>query len=158
MKTLIAVITSIVLALGLFQWNAKCRSAQYVAAARVAEGLALATSIKHEVAYFYVENGRFPSSNKELGLPGPEQFVGQSLTRLAISAGGVIAITFNELSGVKGGVIRLLPDTSNLAMGLQWRCETPNYKDIGKWAPQCKYTPQSASGEQADRQTWPAFR
>lgn len=143
MKILIAVIISVVLALGLFQWYVKFGSTQYVEAdveaAYLAEGLALATSVKHQIAYFYAENGRFPSSNKELGLPGPEQFLGQSLTKLAISDGGVIAITFNELSGVKGGIIRLLPDAGNPAI-LQWRCETPSYKNIGKWAPQCKYT------------------
>lgn len=163
MKILTAVIISVVVTLGILKWYSDYRSAQYVAAAYIAEGLALATNIKHEIAYFYAENGRFPSSNEELGLPAPEQFVGQSLSRLAVSDGGVIAITFNHLSGIKDGVIRLLPDGSNPAMGLQWRCETPSYKNIGEWAPQCKYTPESASGQQAGRksdsaiQMMPAF-
>ncbi len=116
-------------------------SKRFKASAYTSEGLAAAANAKTRVVEFYFETGKFPSSNEEAGLPPAEQFVGHSLTSLAVSEGGVITVTMNELSGVKDGAIRLLPDDSNQAMGVQWRCETPSYKDIGGWAPQCKYVP-----------------
>lgn len=116
-------------------------SKRFKASAYVSEGLAAAANVKIQLAAYYSETGKFPSSNEEAGLPAADHFVGQSLTSLAVSEGGVITLTMNELSGVKDGSIRLLPDDSNPAMGMQWRCETPSYKDIGGWAPQCRYVP-----------------
>jgi hypothetical protein len=141
MKRFLTVLVALVLALGVFEWYNNYRTKKFVAAAHVAEGLALAVSIKNQIAYFYSETGKLPSSNQEIGLPEAEQFVGQSLTSLAVSDGGAITLTFNELSGVKDGIIRLVPDASNPAMVVQWQCVTPNYKNIGGWAPQCKYVP-----------------
>lgn len=137
MKKFFIVVIALVVALGLFEWYKK----RFIVAAYVSEGLALAVSVKNQVANFYGEYGKFPASNKELDLPKPEQFAVQSITSLAISNGGVITITFNELSGIEGGTIRLLPDSSNPAASVRWRCETPSYKNIGDWAPQCKYVP-----------------
>lgn len=116
-------------------------SRRFKASAYISEGLAAAANVKTRVVEFYFETGKFPSSNEELGLPEAERFAGQSLTSLAISEGGVITVAMNELSGVRNGIIRLLPDDNNPAMGVQWRCETPSYRDIGGWAPQCRYAP-----------------
>lgn len=137
MKKILTVVIVLVVAMGIFEWYKK----RFVAAAYVSEGLALAVTIKNQVAMFYDEYGRFPSSNQELDLPGPEQFAAQSIASLAISNGGAITVTFNELSGTDGGTIQMVPDTTNPAVGVRWRCETPSYKNISDWAPQCKFVP-----------------
>lgn len=105
------------------------------------EGLQVSANVKQQLAEFYQNRGEFPSSNKELGLSEPGRFVGQSLMSLDVSEGGVITLRYDKKSGVENGIIRLTPDVSNPAMGIQWRCVTPSYQNVGAFMPQCKYVP-----------------
>lgn len=141
MKNVLTIVVAVAVVLGGLEWYRVHQTGKLVAAAHVAQGLALAGSVKNHVAAFLAEQGRFPSSNDELGLPEAERFAGQALTRLAVSEGGIITVTFNKLSGVAGGTIRLLPDEDRTAVGMRWRCETPSYRDIATLAPQCSYVP-----------------
>lgn len=141
MKNVLTIVAAVAAVLGGFEWYRVHQAEELVAAAHVAQGLALAGGIKNHVAAFQAEQGRFPSSNDELGLPEPERFASQALTRLAVSEGGIITVTFNKLSGVADGTVRLLPDDDGTAMAMRWRCESPSYRDIATFAPHCGYVP-----------------
>ena len=135
LKTFIIVVLAVSFVLVCYEWYNKGRNAKYIAAARVINGLVASTAVKSQVSEFYIETGKFPSSNNELHLPDSIQFANQSLIGLSVSAGGVITLTFDIESGVKNGTIQLVPDVSNQITGIKWQCITNSYPDIE----QCKY-------------------
>lgn len=117
-----------------YEWQQQQRAKQ---AAFVAEGLALGSQLKVQVAEYFYERGEFPAANADLQLPAPEAIHGQSLKSLTIAEGGVIRLQYDEKSGRNGGEVLLWPDTSLGSLGLQWHCEAPSYRHLRKWLPQC---------------------
>lgn len=96
---------------------------------------------KVAVAEAIMTNGAAPDSNSAAGLPVPADLHGQSLKETYVRAGGRVDMVFDAQSGVEGGVVSLIPDL-DLAMrtGLvNWRCETPDYPEIQKYLPTCRY-------------------
>ena len=88
---------------------------------------------------YYSNTGNWPASNEVCGLPAPEAFRGKSLTRLDVS-GLTVTLTFDANSGVNGGqVIYTGQTTPQLVMGIQWKCVSPSYPDIGTAIPDCTY-------------------
>lgn len=112
---------------------------KYLRAAYISAGLSFASGIKHQVIFYYEDQGRWPSSNEHIGLPPADQFRNESISGLAISEGGIITIKFTEKSGVKDGLIILTPDTGKPHMGITWVCTTPSFKDIATLIPPCKF-------------------
>jgi hypothetical protein len=105
-----------------------------------------AGSIKTAIAEFYLTNGRLPASNRELQLPEPPEYRGKSLKSATVTADGGVELVFDATSGMDGGRIRLVPDLAHAnAMGLQWRCESPDFAQIKRIVPACEYTPGVAS-------------
>lgn len=141
MKNFFMFVLAVALVLGGFEWYRVRQVEKLIPAAHIAQGLALAAGVKNHVAAYYGEQGRLPSSNEELDLPAPGRFAAQALTGLAVSEGGVITLTFNALAGVNHGRIQLIPDTNDPVLGLNWRCVSPSFRDIGVWAPRCRYEP-----------------
>jgi Pilin (bacterial filament) len=88
---------------------------------------------------YYSNTGKWPASNEACGLPEPEAFRGKSLTRLDVS-GLTVTLTFDAKSGVDGGkVIYTGQSTPQLVMGIQWKCVSPSFPDIGAALPDCTY-------------------
>jgi Skp family chaperone for outer membrane proteins len=114
---------------------------RYLRASYLSEGLMAAASGKTAIAEYYLTNGQLPRSNREVGIPEPEQFKGRSLRRLEVSARGILTLSYDETSGVADGTIQMIPDVGNSAMGIQWRCITPSYPEIAVSIPQCEYRP-----------------
>jgi len=93
------------------------------------------------VSEFYVSNGKMPKGNADAGLLPPAEYRGQTLRSATVLADGGIDLEFDANSGVDGGHVRLVADTSHAnAMGLQWHCETDDYPDIGRVIPTCRYS------------------
>lgn len=139
MKNFIITVIAVALTLGGYEWYKNRESEQYIGVAYISQGLSLASSVRVQVAMHYQQTGKLPSSNAEIDLPPPEQFVSESISQMEITEGGVITIKYNEKSGVKDGLLYLTPDISKPHMGILWTCTTPSFKDIAAWAPQCKY-------------------
>lgn len=118
--------------------DAAAQKQRYLTASYRAEGLQVVGAAKTAVAEYLANTGRFPSSNKQIGLAAPDQFKGQSLRRMSISEGGVITLTYDAKSGVDGGIIRIIPDNADPSL-LKWRCISPNFRDIALTIPQCSY-------------------
>jgi len=111
---------------------------------------AAAGSMKTAIAEYYMTNGKMPASNADMGLPAADQYRGKSLKSATVTADGGIEFTFDAASGVDGGHVRLIPDISRAgAMGVQWRCETPDYPLIKRALSVCEYKPVEAAGTQA---------
>lgn len=119
--------------------RASAERERYLAAALLAEGFVVASNAKTAVAEYYMNYGKLPASNRDIGLPAADRFRGQSLRSMAIAAGGRITLTYDAKSGVDGGTIELVPDTSNPAMGIRWRCVTSSYEHITVTIPQCEF-------------------
>lgn len=109
---------------------------------RIREDLQAIAGMRVAMVEFYQTNGRMPDSQAEAGLPPAEQYRGKSLKSAALLPGGVIELVFDAGSGVDGGRIRFVADTSHAeAMGIQWRCETSDYAHIQRVSPACAYKP-----------------
>lgn len=113
--------------------------AHYTAAAYLAEGLTAAANTKPMIVEFYMQNGGWPDSNEDIGLPGPEAFTGRALKSVAVSGGGVVTLTYNEKTGVNGGTIQLVPELDEATGQVKWRCESTSYSEITVTIPQCLY-------------------
>jgi len=97
----------------------------YTVRARVSEGLNLASSGKTQVSVTRLSIGSFPATSLQAAMA--TTIVSTYVTGLAVSAGGVITITYNtasdrlpELGG--GNTIRLTPTLSTNTV--QWDCST----------------------------------
>jgi hypothetical protein len=98
------------------------------------------SGMKVAIAENYENTGKLAAGNSEVGLPEPEEIRGQSLRSATVGPNGVIELVFDAKSGKDGGRIRLIPDPSDAeAMGVRWRCETPDYPQIKRALPTCDY-------------------
>jgi hypothetical protein len=105
------------------------------------EDFAKATGgMKVAVAEYYMTMGKLPSSNAQAGLPAPTDYRGRTLRSATIGPTGAIVLVFDANSGKDGGRIRLIPDLAHAnAMGVQWRCESPDYEYIRRILPTCDF-------------------
>lgn len=117
---------------------------------RIREDLQAIAGMRVAIVEFYQTNGRMPDSQAETGLPPAEQYRGKSLKSATLLPGGVIELVFDASSGIDGGHIRFIADTSHVeAMGIQWRCETSDYAHIQRVSPACAYTPPATQNVSA---------
>jgi len=101
-----------------------------------------AQGMRTAIAEHYMNTGKMPADNASAGLPEPDQYRGRALMTASVQPDGSIELVFDANSGKDGGRIRMIPDVANVnAMGLQWRCETPDYALIKRILPLCDYTP-----------------
>jgi len=122
-------------------WGYKQQSTQgIVDTVFIAEGFQTGVMLKQATAAFYYQHGKLPSANEEVGLGSPEVYANNALQRAEITPNGVVKLTYDGLTGVDDGVVRLIPTV--VPGMLKWRCETADYPNIGKYMPQCKYLPE----------------
>jgi hypothetical protein len=89
---------------------------------------------------YYQERGKLPTRNQDAGLPAPDDYRGKTLRSAGIQPDGTIVFVFDAKSGVDGGRVRMVPDTSHVAaMSVQWRCESADYAQIQRVIPSCDY-------------------
>lgn len=137
-KIFLTVVFAVTLTLFGYEWFNKNRTQKYISAAHISEGIAASSSVKLHITEYYQMNGSFPSSNQEIDLPPSEKFTGQSLIRLQVSDGGIITLNYDEKSGVKNGIIKLIPSIDSVT-GIKWKCITPSFKNISLSIPTCEY-------------------
>jgi hypothetical protein len=102
-----------------------------------------APAAKISISEYFISNGRWPAGNREAGLPEPDSYRGESLRGLNVS-GSRIVLTFDARSGIDGGTIILTgAPTPNLAMGIDWRCTSPNLPQIAAIFPACSFGEES---------------
>jgi len=109
------------------------RKEQYMAAASLSQGFALAGTAKTFVGAAYSDSGKWPSSNEEARLPAPNTYASDLVNDLTVSGGGVITVHFKA-----GGTLKLIPDGGTADTGLRWRCATTKFQGLAALVPQCK--------------------
>jgi len=110
------------------------------------EDLHVVAGMRVAIAEYYASMGKMPAAHAEIGLPAPEQYRGKSLKSASLLPDGRIELMFDAQSGVDGGRVLFLPDTTHAeAMGIQWNCETPDYPLIKRALPTCDYKPADAA-------------
>ena len=68
----------------------------YTKRSHVSEGMALASGAKSSVTEFYSSMGRFPTTNDSAGLAAATAIKGNAVTQVAVGAGGLITVTYND--------------------------------------------------------------
>lgn len=112
------------------------------ASLRIREDLQAVAGMRVAIVEYYLTNGRMPAQQADAGLPAPERYRGRTLTSATMTADGSIDLMFDAASGVDGGRIRFVADTTRAeAMGVRWRCETADYPQIKRVSPLCEYKP-----------------
>ena len=97
-------------------------------------------TVRIAVPEFYMNTAKWPESNAAAGLPEPEAFRGKSLERLDVD-GLTVTLTFDSTSGIYGGTVVFTgAATPQMVMGINWKCESPSYRDIAVAIPDCVYS------------------
>jgi hypothetical protein len=121
----------------------------------IRDDLALVAGMRTAIAEAYMSTGRMPANAAEAGLSRPEQYRGRTLKSAMLHADGRIELVFDAQSGVDGGRVWFVPDTTHAnASGIQWRCETSDYPLIARAVPTCEYK-QAAIAVDAVARTTP---
>lgn len=94
----------------------------YTIRAQVSEGINLASGAKAAIAEYFMDSGALPSSNGAAGLEASGNILGNYVTGVAVSAGGVVTVTYGGQanSQINGLNLTLSPTTN--AGSVQWNC------------------------------------
>lgn len=110
------------------------------------EDLIAVSGMRTAIAEYFMANGKMPASQIDAGLPAPESYRGKSLKSATVLPDGSVELAFDAASGVDGGRVRFVIDTSHVdAMGIQWRCVTSDYPLIKRVTPACEYVAPSTT-------------
>jgi len=112
---------------------------------QISEGLNKLGPYKVSVSLFYNENGKFPSSNGQLNIPGAEKFRDEIIDSLKIEGEGIIAVNYANFPDVANAWIHLVPDVT-ATHSIHWRCVS-NIPDIEKTVPDCNFYRVSPESE-----------
>ena len=94
----------------------------YVIRSQVAEGLQLVSSAEVAASEYYQNNSSFATSNTQAGLAAAGSIRGKYVSQVAISAGGVIQVTFgNDANAAISGTVLSFTPTSHSG-SISWEC------------------------------------
>lgn len=104
----------------------------YVARARVSEGLVVASGVKAGVVEFYASKGTWPTSIRQLGYINGD-FKGNALDAINVNDGGVITVFFNNLGSnqYQKGHTALVLVPKDEGGSISWKCRQIKPGDIG---------------------------
>lgn len=127
----------VVIPLGIMKFNTDTKDG-FKELAHITQGMAFASALKSNVTGYYAEYGVMPPDNESIGAPTPDKFADASIKSITVN-NGVISVKYSSLSGVDNGVIEFTPSIAHNDYFATWKCTTPSYPDITKYAPQCQY-------------------
>lgn len=101
----------------------------YTKKAHVSEGITLGASAKSAVTEYYTSQAALPATNTAAGLPATATDInGNAVKSVAISAGGVITVTFNA-KVTDDATLVFVPDVTTNAGSITWTCDTGSVDD-----------------------------
>ena len=96
----------------------------YTIRSQVTEGLNLAAGSKVAVAEFFQNNGAFPTTNAQAGVPTNTDINGNYVNDVAVGAAGAITVTFRNAApahaDIRGLTVTLVP--SSTGGSVTWDC------------------------------------
>jgi len=106
----------------------------YSVRSQVAHGVNLAAGAKVAVAESYQESGAYPTTNAAAGLEAAASIEGKYVSGVAVTAAGVIQVTYgNEVNNKIFNAVLSFTPTDN-AGSLEWAC-AGDATLIEKWLP-----------------------
>ncbi len=112
----------------------------YMRATQFMQGLTMVGPVKAMVAEFYLANGRFPSTNSQLGMARPKDYANKYLREARVMRNGIIYLTFHDV--VSAGetnlpVLIFEPSYNTTSQAFEWTCLARNINDIKAFLPEC---------------------
>ncbi len=106
----------------------------------LSEAFIAAQQVKLATAEFFQSEGKWPTFNKEVGLPAADSFQTETIRSVALepaAKGARIRIKFKNETGIEQQLLML----ANLggAGQVSWSCISPDVKDINEILPGCRY-------------------
>ncbi len=104
------------------------------------EGFMAAQQAKLSVVEYFQTEGRWPTGNKELGLPAAESYRTETLRSLNVEPAAKavrIRVKFVNQSGAEQQLL-MVAETSEAGQ-ITWTCRSPDVKDIQEIMPTCRY-------------------
>ncbi len=100
--------------------------------AKMSEGYLFFDMVKKEIVEFYAHTGRFPSDNKEAGLPEPDKIKGNHVEKITVKNGMATVKFYQKVSPVGGDIMAYMPVVAkeNPTGAVFWVRE---YQDIEPW-------------------------
>ena len=94
----------------------------YTIRAQVSEGINLASGAKAAIAEYFMDTGVFPSSNADAGLETSANILGNYVTRVQVSAGGRVTVTYGDQANnaILADTLLLTPLAN--AGSVEWTC------------------------------------
>ncbi len=134
------IIIGIALFLGIFIYNKKqvetlltSTDQAYEEMSAVNDALAILASIKYQMAEFYLDTGKFPVDNLELGIDPPDKFASNQIQDLKVTQKGEIIVHFKQMVKQKENVtpsLRFTADNTLENSGiLRWNCFAEHISD-----------------------------
>lgn len=102
----------------------------------VMDALMAATQAKAAVADAYQTNGTWPRSNREAGLPAPEDYRNERIYSLYVQPGGQIRVVLARDGRPAESLV--LQGSVNPAGLFSWRCSSPDMANLGQLVPACR--------------------
>ncbi|MEX2124527.1 MAG: pilin [Woeseia sp.] len=96
----------------------------YTIRAQVTEGINLATGSKVAVTEFFQNDGAFPVTNAEAGVPAANTIIGKYVTSVTVGAAGIITVVYGDQahSELSGDTLILTPTSAAGAGSVEWDC------------------------------------
>ena len=128
---------------------------QYLDVANVAAGLSSLAQLRPHIEVFWHETGELPCQATDLHLPTELLALQTPVLRdISLTNCGELTATYTEESGTNGGtlVLRARVVETSSDRGLVWDCLTPDYLEIEKYLPTCRYEPPSEEPQPSGRE------
>lgn len=106
----------------------------------LSEAFMAAQQVKFAAAEFFQSEGKWPTFNKEVGLPVADSFQTETIRSVALelaAKGARIRVKFKNESGTEQQLLMLASLSG--AGQVSWSCISPDVKDIHDILPSCRY-------------------
>lgn len=111
--------------------------AGFTRAQKYANGFIIAQPFKPAAAEYYMSEGKWPESNKALGMADPASFEQGSVRSVGIDATGRISIVYARMGNPAETI--WLQGLANPNGHIVWKCVSPDVKDIADVLQNCVY-------------------
>ncbi|MBT7953260.1 MAG: ankyrin repeat domain-containing protein [Gammaproteobacteria bacterium] len=123
------------------------------------DSISTASLLQYKIVNFYMEMGRFPISNEELGIGAPETFNRRATSKITIGPEGIIEVSLKDIVDEKASIF-LKPYLSYTGIGseIDWQCfsytVTQDHFDHGPLSQSCVYRQNNLPPPPPSQPSW----
>ncbi|MBL8258888.1 MAG: protein kinase [Candidatus Competibacteraceae bacterium] len=107
----------------------------------IQEALERSSAVRTNVTEYFITSGKLPNSNADLKLPQPSAYRSSLVESISILPNGFIETKLNRNAINSGGTIYFKPLVNFETYFIEWKCLSPDIKQIAKIAQICTYEP-----------------